>query len=311
MSYLVIGAGSIGTRHQTNLAALGAESRLISWRDTDLDDLRAALKTARSMVIATATDVRLALIAMAAEESVPLYIEKPLAFRPADVAAIYDITHDIAERSVLGYMMRYHPFVRYISDAMPQIFGFHFEIGHDVRQWRKNWCFAESYAARAEGGGVLLDLCHEIDLAYCLLPLKLDVEMVSCVGFEDYPGVDFSTRVAMTGNTCAGTVAMDYLSPESVRRFSLRGFDEVIDVDLLAGQLRWWCDGEVSKKRCEVERNDMFLDLMRDFIALAEGRAPSDNLLIPRLDRCRDSAELVASAWERRTFHGSFEGGFA
>jgi hypothetical protein len=60
----------------------------------------------------------------------------------------------VAERSVLGFMMRYHPALRALAEAdWSDAYGFHFEIGHDVRQWRKNWRFADSYAARAEGGG--------------------------------------------------------------------------------------------------------------------------------------------------------------
>lgn len=232
MSYLVIGGGSIGRRHHENLTSLGADSRLIPWRSIDLGDLSLALKTAKGVVIATATDVRLDLIAMAADAGVPLYIEKPLAFRSADVAAIYGMTEGIAERSVLGYMMRYHPAFRAVHDDLPDLYGFSMQIGHDVRQWRANWRFADSYAAREEGGGVLLDLCHEIDLAACLVP-GVEVSAVDCVGHIDFPNVDFACRVSLAGRA-VGTVAMDYLSPVFVRSMTLEGREERIDLDLLA-----------------------------------------------------------------------------
>ena len=308
MSYLVIGAGSIGRRHHANLQALGAEARLLPWRGIDLDDLRTAMGQATGVVIATATDIRLELIGMAAEAGTPLYIEKPLAFRPADVAAIYQMTEAIAERCVLGYMMRYHPAVRAVQASLPELYGFSFQIGHDVRQWRQNWRFADSYAAKPEGGGVLLDLCHEIDLACCFVP-DLSVASVDCIGHTDFPGVDFATRISMVG-TANGTVAMDYLSPVFERATTLEGREERVDLDLLTADVRRrTATGDVTQAHA-FDRNDMFLGLMNDFMALAEGRAPSDNPLLPRLDLVRASAELVASAWEKRTFHGMLEGGF-
>ena len=309
MTYLVIGGGSIGKRHHDNLTRLGAESRLIPWRGIDLSNLRRALKEATGAVIATATDVRLDLIAMAAEAQVPLYIEKPLAFRPADVAAIYDATQDIANRAVLGYMMRYHPAFRDVHADMGELYGFTMSIGHDVRQWRQNWRFADSYAAKAEGGGVLLDLCHELDMAACLVP-DLCVTQVDCTGHEDFPGVDFATRVSLAGRA-NGTVAMDYLSPVFFRSMTLEGRETRIDLDLLACTEIRRNGTDEDVRTYDFERNDMFLGLMRDFMALAEGRAPSDNPLLPRLDRCRRSAELVATSWEKRQFHGSIAGGFA
>ncbi len=309
MSYLVIGSGSIGKRHHENLKKLGAESHLIPWRGIDLWDLRAALKTATGVVIATATDVRLELITLAAVARVPLYIEKPLAFRPDDVASIYDATTDIADRSVLGYMMRYHPVFRAVHADLPELYGFTMSIGHDVRQWRQNWRFADSYAAKAEGGGVLLDLCHELDMAACLAP-DLSVTQVDCTGHTDFPGVDFATRVSL-GGTANGTVAMDYLSPVFVRSMTLEGRETRIDLDLLACTEERWSGTDGDVRTYEFERNDMFLRLMRDFMALAEGKTPSDNPLLPRLDKCRASADLIASAWEKRQFHGMIEGGFA
>ena len=307
--YYVLGSGSIGRRHHDNLGALGAESRLLGWRGLDLDAFEGELAQATGLVIATATQVRLPLIALAARHGVPVYVEKPLAFRLADVAETYRILEPIAARSVLGVMMRYHPAVRELVQAGHAAYGFHFEIGHDVRQWRANWSFAESYAAQAEGGGVLLDLCHEIDMAHCLWP-DVEVVAVDCVGHPDFPGVDFATCVHLAGGDAVGTVAMDYLAPSGVRRMSLRGQEAIVDVDLLAGRQTIWQDGRENSQKWEHDRNDMFLGLMRDFMALAEGRPVSDTRLLPRLDRVQGSVELVAKAWEARRFRGQATGDF-
>ncbi len=307
MSYLVVGSGSIGRRHHANISALGGQCTLVGWRDFDRKSVE--LPSLTGMVIATATQVRLPLIALAAEAGVPLYIEKPIAVSPDDLERVLEVTEAIASRSVAGLMMRYHPVIRYLSGLESEILGFQFEIGHDVRQWRPNWRFADSYAARPDGGGVLLDLCHEIDMAACLID-GLSVTTVDCLGHEFFPGIDFLSRVGLAGRGVIGSVAMDYLSPKSTRRLSMFGHEVAVDVDLLSCEVREWRSGKTETKTWQFDRNDMFLGLMRDFMALAEGREPSDNPLLPRLDRVGAAARLVSAAWEKRTFRTHLSGDF-
>ena len=308
--YLVIGSGSIGRRHAGNLEALGREVRLLSWRAMGPGDLEAELEGAAGAVIATATQVRLELVQLCAARDVPVYIEKPLAYRRDELAALFEAAGPIAERSVAGFMMRYHPAVQALHDDPIEAYRFDFEIGHDVRQWRQNWRFADSYAARREGGGVLLDLCHEIDMAVSLFP-GIALGPVDSIGHRDFPGVDFATRVSLAKDGCHGQVAMDYLSPKFVRKLRVRGREAGVDLDLLnARQMRWQGAKEITRV-WEFDRNEMFLGIMADFIALAEGQEPSDYPLLPRLDHVRESCELIADAWEARRFHGAIEGGFA
>ena len=307
--YIVIGGGSIGQRHATNLAALGADVVPFGWRGLDMDALAAALDGATGAVIATATQVRLELVELCAARGVPVYIEKPLAFREADLTALMAAAEPVASRSVAGYMMRYHPAVLALLADPIEAYRADFEIGHDVRQWRANWRFGDSYAARPEGGGVLLDLCHELDLAHVLFP-KLELWGVDSLGHRDFPGVDFASRVTLSGGSLSASVSMDYLSPRFVRSARLRGREGGVDLDLLnAREMRWRGEAENSRG-WKFERNDMFLRLMADFMALAEGRDASDNPVLPRLDRVRDSALLIARAWEARRFIGEIEGGF-
>ncbi len=312
--YYVVGSGSIGRRHHDNLQKLGVEAHLLGWRGLDMTTLEALIGGAESaaVVIATATQVRFELIALCGRLGVPFYVEKPVAFRLAELEKIYRAAMPVAERSMVGFMMRYHPALRALVDApVAQPYGFHLEIGHDVRQWRQDWRFGDSYAARAEGGGVLLDLCHELDMAHCLFP-KTKLCAVDCIGHAEFPGVDFATRVTLAqAGGPVGTVAMDYLSPKSLRRMALRGRAEVVDLDLLGPSWVRSSGGDDAVRDWSFERNDMFLGIMGDFMALVEGRAPSGNPLMPRFDAVYDSCALIARAWETRTFHGSIEGGFA
>ena len=301
----VIGAGSIGRRHVENLERLGERAELIRWRDFDPTALRKR-RDIEALVIATATPVRLELVRFCAERNWPFYCEKPLAWRTAQVREIYEAAAPVAERSMAGFMMRYHPALQSLAARnLSDIFGYFLEIGHDVRQWRRNWRFVESYAALAEGGGVLLDLCHELDMAQVLFPGS---EVVSCsaLGHAAFPGVDFAVHLQLTApDGPVGTVAMDYISPVSTRRMSLRGGACRVDVDFLSSEM-WIVDGSGPQSTSyPVERNDLFLAAMRDFLALVRGKAISDNPLVPRFDWMRESCMLIASAWQARKFRGN------
>ncbi len=308
MRVLVIGAGSIGRRHAGNLASLGAEVEHLPFRATSPDDLAARARSGRyaAAVVATATDQRLAVIAPLAAAGLPLYIEKPLAFRSAELAAILAATAPVASRSMLGLMMRYHRGFAALAGEMRQPFRFAFTIGHDVTQWRPGWRFSESYAARAEGGGVLLDLCHEIDMAACLFP-GLMLEQVDSLGHAAYPGVDMSSRITLSAPGVQGVVAMDYLCPRLVREARIDGLAASVTVDFAAGTGRRIGHEAEAPLELAQDRNAMFLAAMADFLALVSGRATSGNPHLPRLDLCRESASLTVAAWEARTFRGRVE----
>lgn len=306
MRVLVIGAGSIGRRHAENLGALGAAAELIGWRGYSADMLlaRLALGDVQGVVIATATQVRLELIAACAQADVPFYVEKPLAFESAELALIAKAAVPVGQRSVIGFMMRYHPAFRYLAGAdLTDTFRFGFEIGHDVTQWRQNWRFSESYAAQPKGGGVLLDLCHELDMAACLFP-GIELAGVNSLGHESYPGVDMASQIRLTTGRATGEVAMDYLAPVSTRRIALRGLHRLHDFDLFAG--RYAVTGQGARVlEFPFQRNDMFLAAMRDFLALVQGKATSAVEHLPRFDLAWPSCVLIARAWEARRITGT------
>ena len=308
MDIPVIGAGSVGRRHHENLCRLGVRSDLLSWRGFDAAAFRA--RRADAVVIATATPVRLQLVHLCRELGLPFYIEKPLAADVVTVDRILGAAGPLAPRSMVGFMMRYHPAFRALAQRdLASVYDASFGIGHDVRHWRSNWSFAASYAAQPQGGGVLLDLCHELDMACTLLP-GLGVQEVTSLGHAAFAGVDFATRIALAGPGQLGAVAMDYLSPVSFRRIVLRGTGLVADFDLIAGRYLLQDGQGVQDLSFPFERNEMFLAAMRDFLHLVAGRPVSDVEHLPRLDLAAGTCRTIARAWGARRFTGQIEGDY-
>ncbi len=305
MRILVIGAGSIGRRHAANLRDMGVDATLLPWRETSVPDMADRLvQGVDGVVIATATDIRLPLIAASADAGVPFYCEKPVAFRMADLDAIAAAAAPVARRSMAGFMMRYHAAFRALAGLdLTGAFRFALTIGHDVTQWRKDWRFSESYAARATGGGVLLDLCHEIDMAHCLLP-GLTLTGCDSLGHAAYPGVDMASLLSLrTTGGASGTVAMDYLCPRLVRRTLIDTPDLSVDFDFASGTYRTTDSSGTQTHDLPQDRNAMFTDAMRDFLTLIHGDTPTTPHL-PRFDLTLPACRLIAQGWQARRFTG-------
>ncbi len=308
--YFVIGSGSIGRRHFDNLFSLGANVTHHPWRGIDLDQVLCDVASCNGnvgVVIATATNVRLPLITKMAAVGAALYIEKPVAYRTSEVAEIFELPKLTLQRSVAGFMMRYHPIVqRLLSTPMNDVFRAYIEVGHDVTQWRQNWIFERSYSADPDGGGVLLDLCHEIDLAYLLFGV-MPLTAVTSIQYKNLNGVDIISTVDFGSEDGRSIrVTMDYLAPKLIRRGHIVGLTQEVNYDIANNWLKHRYQDVVSTEKFSINRNKMFLSLMHDFMAIVEGRQIT-NKHAPRLDKVENVCRLIAKAWEAREFTGQMK----
>ena len=113
----------------------------------------------------------------------------------------------------------------------------------------------------------------------------------------------------MTGDTATvGLVSMDYLSPVSTRTSEFFSTEQLIHIDFNTLQFGIDNGQQVQKEMLRFERNDMFLSAMADFLALIQGQEVSSIKHLPRLDLVRENCELIASAWQHRTFTGKLSG---
>ena len=308
LSFLVLGAGAIGQRHAANIIQLGHACEIIGFRKlVDLDSIL-RLGYFDGVIIATASQVRTEVLTPCFQSLIPVYIEKPIAFDIEIVEQIYSLPESYLKKCYAGYMMRFHPIISFLLGLdYSEAYNFSFEIGYDVNRWRKNWEFSGSYASQSDGGGVLLDLCHEIDLANILFS-PLTLREVLCLDHKNFESVDFASLVTFTNtHNLIGTVSMDYLSPINRRKLIVKGAEYIDEIDFLTGVYsRLTAEGVVVKK-FPFERNQMFIDAIDHFSKSILGEAQV-SLDLPSLNCVKSSCELTANAWKSRTFVGSIKG---
>ena len=306
----VIGKGSIGLRHAENLKTLGEEVVHLSWRELDLKILDSYLFENQNnccVVIATASNIRIPIIKVCSKNNVPMYIEKPIGYNKDDLKYIFSISKELQKRSFAGFMMRYHPLIRYLVELnLENIFNLSLRVGHNVNDWRKNWSFSKSYAAEKNGGGVLLDLCHEIDIAF-LLCKSLEVQDTLSLGHEQFE-VDMASSIYLSsddGTICS--ISLDYLSPQLIRNGNIASAKKSLEYDLVKSSIKEVSKIDTIEKNFPIERNQIFIEAMEDFLNIVK-KKKAKNKLAPRLDKVKDVCFHIADAWEKRNFVGSIEG---
>ena len=186
MRFVILGCGSIGTRHSVNLKASGHEVTLIDIDVNKALDLRraqlefdAAVASslgaavdwdAEAVIIATPPDSHVRLALEAVRSGMPVFIEKPLS---PSLDCVDTLIAGVEERGLVAQMgmnLRFHRDLmdlkqRILDGQLGQVLHVRAEFGQWLPDWRPNRDYRQTYSAsKAEGGGAIMDAAvHEID----------------------------------------------------------------------------------------------------------------------------------------------------
>lgn len=293
---LIAGLGSIGRRHLRNLVTLG-EKDVVLLRthratlpdgelagypvETDLDE---ALRTHRpqAVIVANPTALHLDVAIPAARQGCAILLEKPIASSMRGVAALEAAVAKSGAKVLVGFQLRFHPSLvrlrRLLQDeAVGSIISAHVHFGEYLPAWHPWEDYRRGYAARAElGGGVLLTQCHSLDYLQWLVSEPESVSGFLGKWSDLEVDVDDTAEIVMRfARGGLGTIHLDYAQQPPSHRVQIEGTRGSIECDLLTGSLRAY-RAEASKWEdfgppAGWERNTMFLDEMRHFLAVARG----------------------------------------
>lgn len=293
---VVRGGGSIGQRHARVFAALGADVSLWPVRPRPtaadpssgrvvhgLDDLTAsaALRTADLVVVATDTGRHVADTLAALDAGARrVLLEKPVAPSRGDAERL--AAHPRATDVWVAAPLRAHAAFRHLVahvDAVGTPASAHIWCQSWLPDWRPDRDYRQSYSARADEGGVLRDLVHELDYAEVLLGRPdLLAARLDHTGPLDIAAEQAATLLWVT-STAAVTCRLDYITRPAARGIILRGPD---------GALEWHVgQALVTHTGPDGTRTDHTFanDLDRDVTMATQARAALE--LTPAADRAQ------------------------
>jgi len=168
MNCLVVGYGSIGRRHVEILDKLNCRVAVVTEREIDFslkyNSLYKAIieENPSYIVIANQTNRHYNSLTQLIEYGFKgnLLIEKPL------FNTMQKIPVNSFNQAYVGYNLRFHPILQKLFKIIKNenVLYTQVYVGQYLPIWRKDQDYRISYSAKkAEGGGVLLDLSHELD----------------------------------------------------------------------------------------------------------------------------------------------------
>lgn len=244
MRVLIIGTGSIGRRHMTNLRQLVpgvAFDVLREGRSPDVSALgdvsvslsldEAISKCPQLMVIASPSSMHLRYILAAIDHGVPFYAEKPVVTSEVDLRILQQrVQTKTLPPNIVGCNLRFLPSLRRMralvcEGALGHVVRASFEAGQWLADWRPTQDYRSSYSAsRNLGGGVLLDLIHEVDAARWFLGEFTSVQAQMWRGSSlDIETEDCACLLLRAESGSLVTVQLDYVSRRPFRRYRVVG----------------------------------------------------------------------------------------
>jgi predicted dehydrogenase len=248
MNILIIGLGSIAKKHIDALRALKVEAKLYALRSnlngTDEEGVENIYsienfdKIFDFAIISNPTYLHYEFIKMLACKGIPLFIEKPAVHSLENIESLLSV---IRKRDLITYVacnLRFHPCITFLKNKLDadsvRINEVNVYCGSYLPDWRPGQDFRKSYSANSEmGGGVHLDLFHELDYTYWLFgepnSLRSFKRSVSSLSIK---AIDYANYILEYDNYTLNII-LNYYRRDPKRIIEIVTDDTTLIVDLI------------------------------------------------------------------------------
>lgn len=325
MRILVVGVGSIGTRHMNNLVEQGHEVHVVDVNKEKLkmaasiakgtfDSLDEALKIKPGVAfICTYSNDHITPALKCANAGCHLFIEKPLSLSLDGADELIKILDKKNLISMVGCNMRFHPAISYIHNTMSNNPSFakrlwaNFEFGFYLPFDKKD--YQNTYKAKKSlGGNLIFDGIHELDCAVWFLGEPDEVicskGIISSLEIDTEDNVDMIIKFK-SGPVC--TVHMDYLQHGYSRRCKIVCEEGTIVWDFVQGNIgvittserEWFWKG----MELGISYNQMYVDEVSYFFDCISSRKETFNSVKQSLSVLKlalaANKSCYTNVWER------------
>jgi predicted dehydrogenase len=313
LKVLFAGLGSIGQRHVRNLRQLlGNNVEILAYRvrgggpvlnadmtvrpDCDLestygirsfDQLDDALERRPDAVFITNPNTQHLPVAIrAAEAGCHLFIEKPLSHSLEGVQKLVDLVERQRLVALVAYQFRFHPGLQMVKSLLDdrklgRVVAAHIVNGEYIPDWHPYENYSKTHAARREmGGGCLRIQTHELDYMLWLFGMPRRVFAVgghlSRLDLDVEDSVSVLCECTYADKPFPVHVHLDFIQRPPQRICEVVGDEGKIRYDYYANLVQLNTDHpkhEIFHRFDSFDRNQMFLDELRHFLACLKGEA--------------------------------------
>ena len=266
MKVLLIGFGSIGKRHYDVLSKLFEIQSIdlvtkqnikdkICYKNLEVVD---NINQYDYFVIASETNKHFEQLKFL-EENVKnkfIFCEKPLFESKKDL--------EIKNNKVfLGYVLRFHPLLEKLKEFVKNenIILVNTKCGQYLPSWRPSTDYKNCYSSKKEdGGGVLLDLSHEIDYVQWLCGEIDEIKSYQVkVSDLEINSDDLTMLIGKTNKNIFVNISIDYISKNTHRKLFVETFEHTYELDFISAKL-------IKKNKAGLEEIYSFSNLERNYM---------------------------------------------
>lgn len=322
---LIVGLGSIGKRHVRLARELIPNVRIAVLRHqncqdsaglgidhcyTSLDD--ALLFRPQLAVIANPATHHLEVALVLAQAGIHLLMEKPIAATSQGIAALIETCRLKSTTLMVAYNLRFlHTLQKFRelieAQRVGRVLSVRAEIGQYLPSWRPGTDYRQSVSAKTSlGGGVLLELSHEIDYLRWLFGDVEWVNAIQCkqsgleIDVEDTAHllIGFATKTESAPVIAA--LNMDFIRHDTTRTCTVIGETGTLRWNAVAGTVEIFEKGQNAWETLfshQPQRDDSYLAEWRHFLeCITHGTSPLisgvDGLEVLRIiEAARQSSE--------------------
>lgn len=294
---LIIGTGSAGKRHATNLHNLGCIISCVDPRTDRLEEVEeetgitlrrrfSSLSDALSAssydgaVVASPPVYHVNQSIECLEHNIPVLLEKPVAANREDAVLLEQAVAKADVPLLLGYTWRWWPSLIRIKEmiekeAIGKLLHVTYVMSANLADWHPWESYQDFFMSNKEqGGGALLDESHWIDQMIWILggsPVELmgSVEKISSLHINSDDNVDIFVKYP---NNIRVTLHLDLFGRPHEKSIKFIGETGTLIWkvnEILIGKTM---DDEWEKEIFTDDRNAMFVSVAREFLEMVDGK---------------------------------------
>lgn len=271
MNVGVIGLGSIARKHIAALREIDNNLNVIALRHSATSVIETGIENVFSyddflsqpldfIIISNPTSEHLSTIKRLGNTQIPLFIEKPL------FSGIGECPN-IIQKSYVACNLRFLDSIIYVKENIKdkRVNEVNVYCGSYLPDWRPNINWRECYSAnRAMGGGVHIDLIHEIDYVYWLFGRPHGVQKhFRSLSSLDIDSIDYANYILSYPQFTVSTI-LNYYRRDYKRTLVIVFDDDTWSVDLSKNKITN-IHGDVIFESKQIS-TDTYKDQMQFFI---------------------------------------------
>ena len=286
MRVLIIGLGSIAKKHIKALYRLYEDCKVFALRSGNGADRVVGVTNIYSfdeaksiqpdfIIISNPTFQHLKTIETVLEWGFPLFIEKPILHSLEDA---YSLSAKLDSTSTLNYVacnLRFLDSLQFVSNKLKnqnKLNEVNIYAGSYLPEWRPGIDFRKSYSSnRAMGGGVHLDIIHELDYVYWFFGKPLHVRsLLKSQSSLNINAIDYANYQLLYGGFVVNVV-LNYYRRDYKRTAEFVFEDKTWTVDLPSNKIASHTGELVFKSDQSIM--DTYFVQMKYFLQLVENKS--------------------------------------